>query len=67
MTPRFEIYQLPHGEWTVVRLPEDYEYGDLLPLPKPSDPRFDTQAEAADAMYEQIRRATRARRAKVEA
>jgi hypothetical protein len=57
MTPRFEIYQLPHGEWTVVRLPENYQNGDLLPLPKPSDPRFDTQAEAADAMYEQIRQA----------
>ena len=63
MTPRFDIYQLPHGEWTVVRLPEDYQNGDLLPLPKPSDPRFDTQAEAVDAMYEQMRRARGARRA----
>lgn len=62
MTPRFEIYQLPHGEWTVVRLPKDYENGDLLPLPKPSDPRFDTQAEAVDAMYEQMWRARRVRR-----
>jgi hypothetical protein len=62
MTPRFEIYQLPHGTWTVVRLPKDYQNGDLLPLPKPSDPRFDTQAEAMNAMDEQARRATRARR-----
>jgi hypothetical protein len=61
MMPRFDIYQLPHGEWTVVRLPKDYQNGDLLPLPTPSDPRFDTQAEAVDAMYE-MRRATRARR-----
>jgi hypothetical protein len=57
MTPRFEIYQLPLGEWTVVRLPKGYENGDLLPLPKPTDPRFDTQAEAVAAMQERLRRA----------
>jgi hypothetical protein len=55
MTPRFEIYQLPLGEWTMVRLPKDYQNGDLLPLPKPSDPRFDTQAEAIAAMEERMR------------
>ena len=59
MATRFEIYQLPLGEWTMVRVPKDYRNGDLLPHPKPSDPRFDSQAEAAAAMDQQMRRATR--------
>jgi hypothetical protein len=62
MTPRFDIYQLPFGEWTVVRLPKNYQNGDLLPLPKPTDPRYDTQAEAMDAMHERMRRSRRSSR-----
>ena len=58
MTPRFEIYQLPFGQWTMVQVPKDYRNGDLLPLPKPSDPRFETQDEAIAAMQQRLRRAT---------
>lgn len=58
MTPRFEIYQLPFGRWTIVEVPKNFRNGDLLPLPKPSDPRFETQDEAIAAMQQRLQRVT---------